>query len=216
MDSKPVFQMSEEEDSVPNVKRYLKKKLVKHSTPVDTVFSRKMLPFTGPIDWSVKNQDLSKRAYISLASKSTLQRSVTQVSLASVEAYFPYVSPRRFSTVFDLQDSNREISQSSRVVSSRRQLSTVLASDDSGAEPSEKAVSSLETQTPTKASEKFAINPKNRSPRMVTGIPGIKYPPMLKKKIDKAIVRKKQREWVLQQLKNIEEATKHELTIEEA
>ncbi|XP_021238060.1 uncharacterized protein LOC110390840 [Numida meleagris] len=216
-DSKPDFQMTEEEDSIPNVKRSLNRKLVKHSTPVDSMFSRKMLSLTGPINQSIKDQDLSERAYVSPVPKSTLGRSVAQISLASVEAYFPYMSPKKYSAVFDLQGSNREISQSSQVAFSRRRLSTVLASDESNEEPSEKAVSSVETQSPTKASEKFAVSPKSGSSWMVTGIPGIKDPPMLKKKkIDKAIVRKKQREWVLRQLKNIEEATKHELTIEEA
>ncbi|XP_015710371.1 coiled-coil domain-containing protein 201-like [Coturnix japonica] len=215
-DSKPDFQMSEEEDSIPNVKRSLKRKLVKHSTPVNSTFSRKTLSPSGPMNWSVKDQDISKRSYVSPVPKSTLGRSVAQPSLASVETYFPYMSPKRFSSVFDLQDSSREISQSSRVVYSRRRLSTVLASDESNEEATEKAVSSVETQTPTEASEKSAVTPKSGSSQFF-GIPGIKDPPVLKKKkIDKAIVRKKQREWVLRQLKNIEEATKHELTIEEA
>ncbi|XP_052553675.1 coiled-coil domain-containing protein 201 [Tympanuchus pallidicinctus] len=215
-DSKPDFQMSEEEDSIWDVRRSLKRKVVKHSTPVDSVFSRKMLSLSGPINQSIKDQDLSKRACISPVPKSTLGRSVAQLSLASVEAYFPHMSPKRFSEVFDLQDSSREISHSSQVVYSRKRLSTVLASDESNAEASEKVVSSVETQTPTKASEKLAVTPKSGSSWMVSGIPGIKDPPMLKKKkTDTAIVRKKQREWVLRQLKNIEEATKHELTIEE-
>ncbi|XP_010706515.1 coiled-coil domain-containing protein 201-like isoform X1 [Meleagris gallopavo] len=214
--SKPDFQMSEEEASIPDVKRSEKRKLVKHSTPVDSVFSRNTLSLSGPINWSVKDQDFSKRAYVSPVPKSTLGRSVAQLSLASVEAYFPHTSPKRFSAVFDLQDSSREISHSSQAVYSRKRLSTVLASDESNEEASENVVSSVETQTPTKASEKLAVIPKSGSSWMVSGIPGIKDPPMLKKKkTDKAIVRKKQREWVLRQLKNIEEATKHELTIEE-
>lgn len=181
--------MSEEEDSIPNVKRSLKRKLVKHSTPVDSMLSRKTLSLSGPINWLVKDQDLSKRAYVSPVPKSTPGRSVAQLSLASVEAYFPYMSPKRFSAVFDLQDSSREISQSSQVVYSGRRLSTVLASDESNEEASEKAVSSVETQTPTEASEKIAVTPKSGFSWMVSGIPGIKDPPMLKKKkIDKATV----------------------------
>ncbi|XP_031447882.1 coiled-coil domain-containing protein 201-like [Phasianus colchicus] len=210
------FLMSEEEDSISCVKRSLKRKLVKHSTPVDSVFSGKTPSLSGPINWSINDQDLSKRAYVSPVPKSALGKSVAQLSLASVEAYFPHMSPKRYSVVFDLQDSSGERSHSSRAVYSRRRLSTVLASDESIEETSEKVASSAGTQTPTKASEKLAGTPKSGSSWMVSGIPGIKDPPVLKKKkTDKAIVRKKQREWVLRQLKNIEEATKHELTIEE-
>lgn len=181
--------MSEEEASIPDVKRSEKRKLVKHSTPVDSVFSRNTLSLSGPINWSVKDQDFSKRAYVSPVPKSTLGRSVAQLSLASVEAYFPHTSPKRFSAVFDLQDSSREISHSSQAVYSRKRLSTVLASDESNEEASENVVSSVETQTPTKASEKLAVIPKSGSSWMVSGIPGIKDPPMLKKKkTDKAIV----------------------------
>ncbi|XP_072184207.1 LOW QUALITY PROTEIN: uncharacterized protein [Excalfactoria chinensis] len=187
--SKPDFQMSEEEDVFQNVKRSLKRKLVKHSTPVNSTFSRKTLSLSGPMNWSVKDQDISKRACVSPVPKSTLGRSVAQLSLASVETYFPYMSPKIFSSVFDLQDSSREISQSSQVVYSRRRLSTVLASDESNEEAIEKAVSSEETQTPTEASEKSAVTPQSGSSQMVSGIPGIKDPPVLKKKkIDKAIV----------------------------
>ncbi|XP_050564753.1 coiled-coil domain-containing protein 201 isoform X2 [Cygnus atratus] len=215
-DGKLDFQMSEEEDSFLNVKRSLKKQLVKHSTPVDSMLSRTIPSLTDLTYQSIKDQDGSKRVHVSPVPKSTLSRSLAQVSLASIEAYIPHKSPKRLSTVFDLQDSNKEINKSSRVVFSRRRLSTVLASE-SNEEPSEKAISSVETQASTNGSEKVAVTPRSGPSWLVTGIPGIKDVQIVKKrkkKIDKSM-RKKQREWVLRQLKNIEEATEHELTIEE-
>ncbi|XP_068789921.1 coiled-coil domain-containing protein 201 [Struthio camelus] len=212
--------MSEEEDSFLNVKRSLKKRMVKHSTPVDSKLSRTMPSLTDLTNQSIKDQDASKRVYGSPMPKSALSRSLAQVSSVRVEAYFPQVmSPKRLSTVFDSQESSEEISQSSRAVFSRRRLSTVLASDESTEDPSDKAVLNVETEVPTEAPKEVTATPKHGLSWLVTGIPGIKDPPIAKakkKKIDKALVKKKQREWVLRQLKNIEEATEHELTIEEA
>ncbi|XP_032854745.1 coiled-coil domain-containing protein 201-like [Tyto alba] len=213
------FKMSEEEDSFLNVKRSLKKKMVKHSTPVDSMLSRTMPSLTDLTNQSIKYQDVSKRVYGSPVPKSNLSRSLSRVSLVGAEAYIPHMSPKRLSTVFDSQELNQEISQSSQVVFSRRRLSTVLASDESNEEPSDKVVLNVETQAPTKAYEDAAVSPKSGPSWLVTGIPGIKDVPVVKnrkKKTDKALVRKRQKEWVLRQLKNIEEATEHELTIEEA
>ncbi|KAM6412928.1 coiled-coil domain-containing protein 201 [Pluvialis apricaria] len=210
--------MSEEEDSFLNVKRSLKKRMVKHSTPVDSMLSRTMPSLTDLTSQSIKDQDVSKRVYGSPVPKSNLNRSLAQVSLVCVDAYIPHMSPKRLPTASDSQELNKEISQSSRVVFSRRRLSTVVASDESNEEPSEKADPNMETQAPTMAYEEAAVKPSNGPSWLVTGIPGIKDVPIAKtrkKKIDKALVRKKQREWVLRQLKNIEEATEHELTIEE-
>lgn len=190
-DGKLDFQMSEEEDSFLNVKRSLKKRLVKHSTPVDSMLSRTMPSLTDLTYQSIKDQDGSKRVNVSPVQKSALSRSLAQVSLASIEAYIPHKSPKRLSTVFDLQDSNKEINKSSRVVFSRRRLSTVLASNESNEEPSEKAISSVETQAPTNASEKVAVTPRSGPSWLVTGIPGIKDVQIVKKKkkkIDKSIV----------------------------
>ncbi|KFQ08735.1 hypothetical protein N329_10690 [Haliaeetus albicilla] len=211
--------MSEEEDSFLNVKRSLKKRMVKHSTPVDSMLSRTMPSLTDLTNQSIKDQNVSKRVYGSPMPKSNRRRSLAQVSLVSVEAYFPHMSPKRLSTAFDSQELNKEISQSSQVVFSRRRLSTVLASEESNEEPSDKVVPNTESQAPTKASEEAAVTRKSGSSWLVTGIPGIKDSPIVKtrkKKTDKALVRKKEREWLLRQLKNIEEATEHELTIEEA
>ncbi|KAM9231237.1 hypothetical protein N330_00332 [Leptosomus discolor] len=210
--------MLEEEDSFLNVKRSLKKRMVKHSTPVESMLSRTMPSLSDLTNQSIKDQDASKRVYGSPVPKSN-QRSLAQVSLVRVEAYFPRMSPKRLSAGFDSQELNKEISQSSRAVFSRRRLSTVLASDESNEEPSDKVVPNMETQAPTEASEEAAVTPKSGPSWLVTGIPGIKDLPIVKtrkKKIDKALVRKRQKEWLLRQLKNIEEATEHELTIEEA
>ncbi|KFO81730.1 hypothetical protein N303_08886, partial [Cuculus canorus] len=207
-----------EEDSFLNVKRSLKKRKVKHSTPVNSMLSRTIPSLTDLSNQSIKDQDASKRVYRSPVSKSNLSRSFAQVSLVSVEAYFPRMSPS-ISRVFDSQELNKETSQGSRAVFSRRRLSTVLASDESNEETSDKGVPNLETQASTKTSEEAAVTPKSGPSWLFTGIPGIKDPLIAKtwkKKTDKALVRKKEREWVLRQLKNIEEATKHELTIEEA
>ncbi|KFP15644.1 coiled-coil domain-containing protein 201-like [Egretta garzetta] len=211
--------MSEEEDSFLNVKRSLKKRMVKHSTPVDSMLSRTMPSLIDLTNQSIKDQDASKRVYGSPVPKSNLSRLLAQVSLVRVEAYIPHTSPKSLSTVFDSQELNQKRSQSSRVVFSRRRLSTVLASDESNEEPSDEVVSNVETQAPTKASEETTVTSKSGPSWLVTGIPGIKDVLIVKtrkKKTDKALVRKKQREWVLRQLKNIEEATEHELTIEEA
>ncbi|RMC05606.1 hypothetical protein DUI87_17691 [Hirundo rustica rustica] len=102
----------------------------------------------------------------------------------------------------------------------RRRLSTVLASDESYQEPGHKVVPNTETQANTRASMDVAVTPKSGPSWLTSGIPGIKDPLVAKyrkKKMDKTLQqKKKQREWLLRQLNNIEEATKHELTIEEA
>lgn len=183
--------MSEEEDTFLNVKRSLKKRMVKHSTPVDSMLSRTMPSLIDLTNQSIKDQDVSKRVYGSPVPKSNLSRSLAQVSLVRVEAYIPHASPKRLSTVFDSQELNKEISQSSQVVFSRRRLSTVLASDESNEEPSDKVDPNMETQAPTKASEDAAVNPSNGPSWLVTGIPGIKDVPIAKtrkKKIDKDLV----------------------------
>ncbi|KAM6338824.1 coiled-coil domain-containing protein 201 [Podargus strigoides] len=211
--------MSEEEDSFLNVKRPLKKTVVKHSTPVDSVLSRTTPSLADLTNQSSKDQDASKRVYGSPVPKLSLSRSIAQVSSVRVEGYFPHVSPKRLSTVFDSQELNKELSLSSRAAFSRRRLSTVLASDESNEEPSDKVDSNVETQAPTEASEETSLTPESGPSWLITGIPGIKDLPIVKnrkKKIDKALVKKKQREWLLRQLKNIEEAAEHELTIEEA
>ncbi|XP_062424474.1 coiled-coil domain-containing protein 201 [Rhea pennata] len=216
--------MSEEEDSFLNIKRSLKKRMVKHSTPVDSMLSRTMPSLMDLTNQSIKDQDASKRVYGSPMPKSSLSRSLAQLSSVRVDAYFPHaVSPKRLSKVFDSQELSEERSQSSWAVLPRRRLSTVLASDESAEEPSNKGVppaeNEAETEVPSEAIEEAAATPKHGLSWLVTGIPGIKDPPIAKakkKRIDKALVKKKQREWVLRQLKNIEEATEHELTIEEA
>ncbi|KFP03478.1 coiled-coil domain-containing protein 201-like [Calypte anna] len=211
--------MSEEEDSFLNVKRPLKKRMVKHSTPVDSMLSRTMPSLLDLTNQSIKAQDASKTVYGSPMPKSNQSRSVAQVSLARVEAYFPHMSPKPLSTVSDLQELNKEKSPTSRVVFSRRRLSTVLASDESYEEPSEKVVPNVESKASSKLSEEDEGTLESGPSWLVTGIPGIKDLPAAKtrkKKIDKALVQRREREWLLRQLKNVQEATEHELTIEEA
>ncbi|XP_065686448.1 coiled-coil domain-containing protein 201 [Patagioenas fasciata] len=217
--NKPDFRMLEEEDSFLNVKRSLKKRMVKHSTPVDSMLSRTMPSLTDLTNQSIKDQDASKRTYGSPVPKSNLSRTLAQVSSVRVEAFIPRMSPKGLSAVFDSQELNKETNQSSQVVFSRRRLSTVLASDESNEEPSDDVVANVETQAPTKSSEEATVTPKSGPSWLVTGIPGIKDLPVVKtrkKKIDKALVRQKERQWLLRQLKNIQEAAEHELTIEEA
>ncbi|KAM9025446.1 coiled-coil domain-containing protein 201 [Ara ararauna] len=211
--------MSEEEDSVLNIRRSLRKRLVKHSTPVDSMPSGSMPSLMELSNQSIEDQNSSKRIYDSPVPKSNQSRSLAQVSMAGVEVYIPHMSPKRPSTVFDSQESKEEISQSSRVMFSRRRLSTVLASGESDEEPNEEVMPSSEAQASAKASEGATVIPESGPSWLLTGIPGIKDLPIVKKrkkKVDKALVRKKEREWLLRQLKNIEEATDHELTIEEA
>ncbi|KAM8810574.1 coiled-coil domain-containing protein 201 [Eudromia elegans] len=211
--------MSEEEDSFLNVKRSLKKRMVKHSTPVDSVLLRSMPSLTDLTNQSIRDQDATKRLYGSPVPKLTLSKSLAQVSSVRVEAYFPQaMSPKRLSVVFDSEESSEEISQSSQAFFSRRRLSTVLASDES-ADPSSKTALNVEREAPAEAAEEVAPAPSSVLSWLVTGIPGIKDPPIAKtkkKRIDKALVKKKQREWELRQFKNIEEAIEHELTVEEA
>lgn len=182
--------MLEEEDSFLNVKRSLKKRMVKHSTPVDSMLSRTMPSLTDLTNQSIKDQDATKRIYGSPVPKSNLSRTLAQVSSVRVEAYIPRMSPKELSAVFDSQELNKEINQSSQVVFSRRRLSTVLASE-SNEEPSDDVVANVETQAPTKSSEETTVTPKSGPSWLVTGIPGIKDLPIVKtrkKKIDKALV----------------------------
>ncbi|XP_041255461.1 coiled-coil domain-containing protein 201-like [Onychostruthus taczanowskii] len=211
--------MSEEDDSFLNVKRSLKKRKVEHSTPVDSVLSRTIPSSVDLSNQSIKDHDATKRVYGSPMPKSNLSRLLSQVSLAHVDVYIPPSSPKKLSTAFDLQELNKEKSQSSRLVFSRKRLSTVLASDESNQEPAHKIVPNTETQAITRAFVDSAVTPKSGPSWLVSGIPGIKDPLVAKsrkKKIDRTLQRKKEREWLLRQLKDIEEATKHELTIEEA
>lgn len=183
--------MSEEEDSILNIKRSLRKRLVKHSTPVDSMLSESMSSLMELTNQSIEGQSSRKRIYESPVPKSNLSRSLAQVSMARVEVYIPHTSPKRPSTVFDSQESKEEISQSSRVAFSRRRLSTVLASGESDEEPSDKVMSSSETQASTKASEEAAAIPESGPSWLLTGIPGIKDLPIVKKrkkKVDKALV----------------------------
>lgn len=183
--------MSEEEDSFLNVKRSLKKRMVKHSTPVDPMFSRTMPSLTDLTNQSVRDQDASRRVHGSPGQKSNLSRSLAQVSSVRVDVYFPQMSPKRLSTAFDSQELTKEISQNSQVVFSRRRLSTVLASDESNEEPSDKVSPGVETQAPTTAPKEAAVTPKSGPSWLVTGIPGIKDVPITKvrkKKIDKNLV----------------------------
>lgn len=123
--------MSEEDDSFLNVKRSLKKRMVKHSTPVDSVLSSS-IELTNQ---SIKDQDATNRLYGSPMPKSNLSRSLSRVSSVRADVYIPPPSPKKLSTASDLQELNKEKSQSSRLVFSRRRLSTVLASDESNQEP---------------------------------------------------------------------------------
>ncbi|XP_059696604.1 coiled-coil domain-containing protein 201 [Haemorhous mexicanus] len=211
--------MSEEDDSFLNVKRSLKKRMVKHSTPVDSVLSRTIPSSIELTNQSIKDQDATKRLYGSPMPKSNLSRSLSRISSVRADVYIPPTSPRKLSTASDFQELNKEKSQSSRLAFSRRRLSTVLASDESYQEPAHKIVPNTETQATARASVDAAVSPKSGPSWPISGIPGIKDPPVAKsrkKKIDKTLQRKKEREWLLRQLENIEEATKHELTIEEA
>lgn len=183
--------MSEEEDSILNIKRSQTKRLVKHSTPVDSMPSGSMPSLMELTNQSIEDQNSSKRIYESPVPKSNLSRSLAQVSMASVEVYIPHMSPKRLSTVFDSQESKEEISQSSRVMFSRRRLSTVLASGESDEEPNDKVMPSSETQASTKASEEAAVIPESGPSWLLSGIPGIKDVPIVKKrkkKVDKALV----------------------------
>lgn len=182
--------MSEDEDSFLNVKRSLKKRMVKHITPVDSMLSRTNPSLTDLINQSIKDQDAIKRVHGSPTPKLNLSRSLSQVSLVRVDAYFPRMSPKRLSTAFDLQEPSKEKSQSSRLVFSRRRLSTVLASDESNQEPAPKVVPNTETQVTTGAPVDAAVTPKSGPSWLVSGLPGIKDPPAAKpkkKKIDKIL-----------------------------
>lgn len=184
--------MSEEEDFFLNVKRSLKKRMVKHSTPVDSMLSRTSPSLTDLTNQSIKDQDVTKRVYGSPMPKSNLSRSLSQVSLARVDVYIPHTSPKMLSTAFDVQEPNKEKSQSSRLVFSRRRLSTVLASDESNQEPAHKVAPNTETQAATRASVDAAVTPKSEPSWLVSGIPGIEDPlaakkKSRKKKIDKTL-----------------------------
>ncbi|CAM4515615.1 coiled-coil domain-containing protein 201 [Caretta caretta] len=217
--------MSAEEDSFLNVKRSLKKAAVKHSTPVDSVFSQSMLSLVDMTNQSIREQNISKRIYGSPMPKSSFQKQASsQEQLMHLDKLISQVTfPRKLSTVLDPEESSEEMSHSSWAAVPRRRLSTVLASEESSEEPSFKTmvppIVSAAAEVPAEPSKKTAkVTSKSVFAWLVTEIPGIKDPSVRKRrkrKFEKNLLEAKQQEWELRQLKNIEEATRHELTIEE-
>ncbi|KFP34363.1 hypothetical protein N325_08970 [Colius striatus] len=210
--------MSEEDYYSLNVKRSLRKKMVKHSTPVDSLLSRTMPSLPDLANQSVKDQGDSRRVYGSPVPKLDPSRLLAQVSSVSVEARFPPVTPTRLSRALDSQESSKETTQSSRVVFSRKRLSTVLASE-SNEEPSDEVVPNVEAEAPTKPVEKAAVTAQSGPSGLVTGLPGIKDDQITKKrkkKIDRDLLLRKRGEWLIQRFIALGEAADHELTIEEA
>ncbi|XP_067406435.1 coiled-coil domain-containing protein 201 [Emydura macquarii macquarii] len=216
--------MSEEEDSFLNVKRSLKKAAMKHSTPVDSTFFQSMLSLVDLMNQSIREQDTSKRFYGSPMPKSSFQKQVSSQEQLTLDKLISQVTfPRKLSTVLDPEESSEEKSHSFWAAVPRRRLSTVLASEASSEEPSSKTVlppivsaAADVTAEPSKTTAKVAS--KSPFAWLVTEIPGIKDPLVRKRrkrKFEKKLLEAKQRKWELRQLKNIEEATRHELTIEE-
>ncbi|XP_019364668.1 PREDICTED: uncharacterized protein LOC109291901 [Gavialis gangeticus] len=209
--------MSEEEDSFLNVRRSMNKTAVKHSTPVDSVFSQSMLSLDLTNE-SFKEQDTSKKIYGSPMAKPFQEQQMhLETRISQV------IFPRRLSTVLDSEESKEEMSHSSRIIFPRRRLSTVLASEESNEGPSYEVIlpTSVKEEAEVPAEppkKKVRVTSKHSHTELVTGIPGIKDPTLRrrrKKKFEKELVKEIQNSWELRQLKNIEEATRHNLTIEE-
>ncbi|XP_074844149.1 coiled-coil domain-containing protein 201 [Carettochelys insculpta] len=217
--------MSTDEDSFLNIKRSLKKAAVKHSTPVDSMFSQSMLSLVDMTNPSMREQNISKRIYGSPMPKSSFQKQASaQEQLMHLDKLISQVTfPRKLSTLLDPEESGDEMSHSSWATVPRRRLSTVLASEESTEEPSFKtmppSVVSAAAEVPGEPSKKTAkATSKSPFAWLLSEIPGIKDPTARKRRkrtFEKKLLEVKQREWELRQLKNIEEATRHELTIEE-
>ncbi|XP_030045853.1 coiled-coil domain-containing protein 201 [Microcaecilia unicolor] len=182
--------MSEEEYSFLNVKRYSRKMLaIKHSTPL----------------METANSD-------KLSSEDILEQTNQELHAENIKGQRPRTPyPFKWSLRDDLM-YHPGIKSLSTI--HRTRLSTVLASEES----IEGSSSNIDHNTERGAKETGTSSPKG-VPLRVSGIPGIRDKQEQRKKMTKEkrlSVLKRIRRWEIRQLNNIEEATTHELVIEEA
>nr|XP_033786277.1 coiled-coil domain-containing protein 201-like [Geotrypetes seraphini]XP_033786278.1 coiled-coil domain-containing protein 201-like [Geotrypetes seraphini]XP_033786279.1 coiled-coil domain-containing protein 201-like [Geotrypetes seraphini]XP_033786280.1 coiled-coil domain-containing protein 201-like [Geotrypetes seraphini] len=192
--------MSDEEYSFLNVKRYSRKmSVIKHSTP--------LMESTDPKISSL--EDLSERA------NQDLHEDNTKVQWPGT----PYPFKRSLQDGKMYQPRIKSLSTILRI-----RLSTVLASEESIEESSSNEGHT--TEIGAKANERNRLSKQRTGeslqrevPLQVSGIPGIQDEQEKKRKKmakEKRLTMQRQiRRWEIRQLKNIEEATTHELVIEE-
>ncbi|XP_074052151.1 coiled-coil domain-containing protein 201 [Macrotis lagotis] len=161
------------------------KKLIKHSTPVDSTLSKSMISF----------------------------ESLSYLKEAGSERGTPMESPL-LKTPF-LEFSAHPETRSLRPIGQRKRLSTVSASEESNEEVQNSLnLSSVkqghEVPEPlTKKQSKMSFRKWH-----CYGLPGIKDPAKRKGHLKKTHMVNDLRQWELRQLQNIEEATHYELVIE--
>ncbi|XP_043856942.1 coiled-coil domain-containing protein 201-like [Dromiciops gliroides] len=161
------------------------RKLIKHSTPVDTTLSKSMISI----------------------------ESISYLKEAGSERGTPVESPLP-KTPF-LEFSTHPETRSLKPVGQRKRLSTVSASEESDAEVQNSLnLSSAKQgcQIPDPLTKKWS-NMSFRKSRCY-GLPGIKDPAKRKGRSKKTRMANDLSQWELRQLQNIEEATHHELVVE--
>ncbi|XP_068951488.1 coiled-coil domain-containing protein 201 [Petaurus breviceps papuanus] len=161
------------------------RKLIKHSTPVDTTLSKSILSL----------------------------ESISYLKEAGSEKGTPIESPLP-KTPF-LEFSTNPETRSLKPIGQRKRLSTVSASEESNAEVQNSLNLSLDKharQIPdqlTKKQSKISFRKW-----CCYGLPGIKDPAKTKSHLKKKRVANDLSQWEIRQLQNIEEATHHELVVE--
>ncbi|XP_029445544.1 uncharacterized protein LOC115084600 [Rhinatrema bivittatum] len=193
------LEMSEEEYSFLNVKRSSKRMTtIKHSTPLGSIFFTKM------------------------SSLEDLTEQTNQALLENIEESNRPLSPPPFTRPFqDELIHQPEVKTLSTF--HRTRLSTVLASEESVDGTSSNAIlppviSKNSREIKRLSKKRTRETSQNLSILQASGIPGIPDEQKMKKKNkEKELMMKRRvRKWEICQLKNIEEATTHELVIEEA
>ncbi|XP_036593850.1 coiled-coil domain-containing protein 201-like [Trichosurus vulpecula] len=163
------------------------RKLIKHSTPVDTTLSKSMISI----------------------------ESISYLKEAGSEKGTPVGSPLT-KTAF-LEFSTHPETRSLKTIGQRKRLSTVSASEESDAEVQNSLnLSSAKQghQIPDPSTKKQ--NEMSFGKWCCYGLPGIKDPPKRKGHLKKRRVANDLSPWEIHQLQNIEEATHHELVVEES
>ncbi|XP_072454207.1 coiled-coil domain-containing protein 201 isoform X2 [Notamacropus eugenii] len=162
------------------------RKLIKHSTPVETTLSKSMISI----------------------------ESISYLKEAGSEKGTPVESPLP-KTPF-LEFSAHPETRNLKLIGQRKRLSTVSASEESNAE----VQNSLNLSSAKQGHQIPDPLTKKQSEMSFRkwccyGLPGIKDPAKRKRRLKKIRVANDLSQWEIRQLQNIEEATHHELVIED-
>ncbi|XP_056660851.1 coiled-coil domain-containing protein 201 [Monodelphis domestica] len=175
--------VSKEENS--SLKFTSTRKVIKHSTPVDTTLSKSLISI----------------------------ESISYLKEAGSERGNLLESPLPLTPFLEL--STHPEARSVKPIGQRKRLSTVSASEDSNAEVQNSLNFSSDKQghqLPDPVSKKRSKMSFRKW--HCYGLPGIKDPAERKGRMKKKQVTNNMKEWELRQLQNIEEATHHELIVE--